>query len=160
MKTKQRRLSILILLPACAAGALGYWWWQSRSAAQAASNPVIVRVSRRDFASSVLATGAVRPQVGAEVHVGSRSSGKVMRLHANIGDPIKKGQVIAELEKADLEAMVVQRQAELELARTQLTSLEILRPKEIAKAEAEVAKCEATETLTRKELEREEGLRQ
>jgi len=94
------------------------------------------------------------------VHVGSRISGKVVRLHANIGDLVKKGQLVAELEKADLEAMVVQRQAELELARTQLTSLEILRPKEIAKAEAEVAKCEATEILTRKELEREDGLLQ
>ena len=160
MKTKQRNLLIVILLPACAAGALGLWWWQSRSAAQEASDPAIVRVSRRDFASSVLATGAVRPQVGAEVHVGSRSSGKVIRLHANIGDPIKKGQVIAELEKADLAATVVQRQADLELARTRLASLEILRPKEIEKADAEVAKCEATEILTRKELEREDDLRQ
>jgi len=32
--------------------------------------PVTVRVVRRDFSATVLATGAVRPQIGAEVKVG------------------------------------------------------------------------------------------
>ena len=53
-------------------------------------------------------------QVGAEVRVGARISGKVERLHANIGDfvekgqvveELEKGQVVAELEKADLVAL-------------------------------------------------------
>ena len=158
MSAKGPKLFAVILVPVCAAGALGFWWWQTGSEGRGTSDPAVVRVVRRDFASSVLATGAVRPQVGAEVHVGSRSSGKVMQLHANIGDPVEKGQVIAELEKADLEAMVAQRQAELTLARTQLASLETLRPKEIAKADADVARWEATEILTRKELQRENGL--
>ncbi len=158
MSAKRPKLFAVILVPVCAAGALGFWWWQTQSEGGENSASTVVRVVRRDFASSVLATGAVRPQVGAEVHVGSRSSGKVMQLHANIGDLVEKGQVIAELEKADLEAMVAQRQAELTLARTQLASLKALRPKEVAKADAEVAQCEATVILTRKELERENGL--
>ena len=44
-------------------------------------------------------------------------SGKVERLHANIGDEVRKGQVIAELEKADLEARFGQRGAELRIRR-------------------------------------------
>lgn len=52
----------------------------------------------RDFSSTVLAIGALRPRIGAEVRVGSRISGRVQRLRANIGDRVEKGQVIAEFE--------------------------------------------------------------
>jgi len=54
-------------------------------------------VTRRDIGSSVLATGIIKPMVGAEVRVGSRVSGLVKSLHANVGDYVKKGQIIAEL---------------------------------------------------------------
>lgn len=78
-----------------------------------------VVVTRRDIASSVLATGSVKPMIGAEVKVGARISGKVERLHANIGDRVEKGQVIAEIEKKDLEATVVQAKANLSAAKAQ-----------------------------------------
>jgi Biotin-lipoyl like len=51
-------------------------------------------------ASSVRAIGAVKPKIGAEVRVGSRLSGRLERLPANIGDRVEKGQVLAELESA------------------------------------------------------------
>jgi len=72
----------------------------------------------------VLATGAVKPQVGAEVKVGARISGKVVHLHANIGDPVKKGQVIAELEKQDLQAVVAKNQAEVSVAEAKITEVQ------------------------------------
>jgi macrolide-specific efflux system membrane fusion protein len=108
--------------------------------------------------STVLATGAVKPQVGAEVRVGSRISGKVERLHANIGDVVKKGQVIAELEKADLSAATAQREAELRTVKARLSAAKALLPKETEKAQAEVARCQATLALARKELGREDAL--
>jgi macrolide-specific efflux system membrane fusion protein len=61
-------------------------------------------VTRRDIGSSVLSTGIIKPMVGAEVRVGSRVSGLVKSLHANVGDYVKKGQIIAELEPSELEA--------------------------------------------------------
>ena len=106
-----------------------------------------VSVARRQFASTVSAVGAVKPQVGAEVKVGSRISGRVERLHANIKDQVRKGQVIAELEKADLEAIVAQRRAEARLAEAKLAALTELLPKDVAKAEAEVTRYEASVAL-------------
>jgi multidrug efflux pump subunit AcrA (membrane-fusion protein) len=47
-----------------------------------------------------------KPQTGAEVKVGVRISGRVEMLHSNIGNQIEKGQVLAVLEKAELEADV------------------------------------------------------
>ncbi|MEA1997524.1 MAG: efflux RND transporter periplasmic adaptor subunit, partial [Gemmatimonadota bacterium] len=118
----------------------------------------IARVFRRDFSSTVLAAGVVTAQVGAEVRVGARVAGKVERLYTNIGDRVEKGDVIAQLEKDDIEATVNQRKAELELARSRLLSLERLFPKEIEKEEADIARWQATVTLARKELARKEDL--
>jgi multidrug efflux pump subunit AcrA (membrane-fusion protein) len=111
-------------------------------------------VVRRDFSSSVLATGAVKPQVGAEVRVGARISGKVEKLRANIGDSVSAGQTIAELEKADLQAIVAQRQAELNLAQAKLAALTSLRPKEIERAKADLARRQATLTLSQQDVAR------
>lgn len=74
-------------------------------------------VTRRDIGSSVLATGIIKPMVGAEVRVGSRVSGLVKNLHANVGDYVKKGQIIAELEPSELEAKYNQALASLQNAR-------------------------------------------
>ncbi len=136
---------------------VGAWWF---SGLRRSDNtvPVTARVERRDFSSSVLATGAIKPQVGAEVRVGARISGRVERLRANIGDVVKKGQVIAELEKADLEARVGQRAAELQLAEARLVAVKSLRPIEITKRKAEVDQWQATASLTCKELGRQEKL--
>jgi len=73
--------------------------------------------SRQNIGSSVLATGIIKPMVGAEVRVGSRVSGIVNSLHANIGDMVYKGQLIAELDPTELQAKYNQALAALENAR-------------------------------------------
>ncbi len=73
--------------------------------------------ARRDIGSSVLATGIIKPMVGAEVRVGSRVSGLVENLYANVGDHVEKGQIIAELEPSELQAKYNQAKAALENAR-------------------------------------------
>jgi len=72
----------------------------------------------------VLATGAVKSQVGSEVKVGARVSGKVVRLYANIGDFVKKGQVIAELEKEDLTAKVERNRADLAVTEARIADVQ------------------------------------
>jgi HlyD family secretion protein len=64
----------------------------------------VVRVARRDVGSVVKATGIIKPRVGAEVRVGSRVSGVVKRLYVQIGDTVRKGQLLAELDDKDLVA--------------------------------------------------------
>jgi len=79
------------------------------------------QVARRDIGSTVLATGIIKPMVGAEVKVGSRISGVVKRLRANIGDYVKAGQIIAELDDAELQARFNQNLAALAKAQADLT---------------------------------------
>jgi len=79
-----------------------------------------VPVVRQDIGSSVLATGIVKPMVGAEVKVGSRVSGVVEHLRAQIGDFVEAGQIIAELDDAEFKAKLDQNMAALERAEAAL----------------------------------------
>jgi HlyD family secretion protein len=87
----------------------------------------VVRVVRRDMMSAVKATGIIKPRVGAEVRVGSRTSGVVKRLSVRIGDRVHKGQLLAELDDRDLmarrdeaDAALQQADVNLSYARTDL----------------------------------------
>jgi RND family efflux transporter MFP subunit len=68
-------------------------------------------VEKRDMGSLVQATGIIKPKVGAEVKVGARITGKVEHLYANIGDRVKKGQILVRLEQDDLKARSDQAEA-------------------------------------------------
>ena len=70
--------------------------------AESAATGEVARVARRDIASMVKATGVIKPRVGAQVRVGSRISGVVRRLYVQIGDSVRKGQLLAELDDRDL----------------------------------------------------------
>lgn len=157
-KHKRNKLLALLILLLCA-GLGAAWWLHVRKAdAEKGSAPQTTTVIRRDFSSSVLATGTVNPQVGAEVRVGARISGKVEHLYANIGDAVQKGQVIAELQKADLEAMVAKSRAELAMAGARLSAVKALRPREVEKAAAEVHQRRAIMELAKKEIARQDNL--
>jgi HlyD family secretion protein len=157
-RRKKRLLPILFMLIFVAAPA-GWWWYAYGRVGSGEPVAQTAVVERRDFASSVLATGAVKPQVGAEVRVGARLSGKVAKLSANIGDQVTRGQVIAEIEKEDLEAMLAQREAELQLAEAKLSAVHRLFPKEIERAKLDIARWQATCTLGELEVARETNLR-
>ena len=140
------------------AGLAGTVWWVARPDAPEEVSAATSVAALRDFSVTVEAIGAVKPQIGAEVRVGSRISGRVVRLYANIGDHVKKGDVIAELEQEELKAIVDERRAELRIAQAKLQSAEHLFPQEIEKAVAEVARWRATANLAEIELTREDQL--
>ncbi len=92
-------------------------------------------VTRRDLGSSVLATGIVKAMVGAELRVGSRVSGLVKNIYANVGDYVKKGQIIAELEPSELQAKYNQSQAAFQNAKAnfEYAKLDLERQKSLIK---------------------------
>ena len=133
-------------------------WLRMGGAGQAAGSGDIVTAETRTFKATIAALGAVKPQIGAEVKVGSRISGRVWRLRANIGDPVERGQVIAELETAELDALVAQRRAELKLAGARLAAFDTLAPEQTAQAAADVRRFEAETKLAAEDLERQRAL--
>lgn len=77
----------------------------------------VVRVENRE--PSVLATGVLRPEIGAEVRVGSRVSGVLEELHVTVGDTVRRGQLLAVLDPTEFEARRAEIVAELEAARVE-----------------------------------------
>jgi len=108
----KKNISILLILAALSGPSFaGNFFFGGKSEKDSAFETAVAK--KKNLISSILATGTVRPIIGAEVKVGARISGKVERLHANIGDRVEKDQVIAEIEQKDLEARVAQAEANL-----------------------------------------------
>jgi HlyD family secretion protein len=74
----------------------------------------LAKVEKGDLAKSVVATGKIQPVTNVEVK--SKASGIVQKLLADYGDTVKKGQVLAELDKQQILAQVNQQRASLEAA--------------------------------------------
>ncbi|HEX4826385.1 MAG TPA: efflux RND transporter periplasmic adaptor subunit [Candidatus Polarisedimenticolaceae bacterium] len=69
----------------------------------------------------IVAGGKVRPQVGAEIRVGPRISGILTRLYVKVGDSVRKGELLAELDRTELEVAVEEARAALDEARAELS---------------------------------------
>ena len=74
----------------------------------------IASVDRGDLAKVVVATGKIQPL--SKVEVKSKASGIVKQLLVDYGDKVKQGQVLAELDKVQLEASVRASQANYQAA--------------------------------------------
>jgi HlyD family secretion protein len=82
----------------------------------------LAKVEKGDLAKSVVATGKVTPITKVEVK--SKASGIVKKLLVDYGDRVKAGQLLAQLDKVEIEAQVAQSKAALEAAEANLTSSE------------------------------------
>jgi HlyD family secretion protein len=82
----------------------------------------LAKVEKGDLAKSVVATGKVTPITKVEVK--SKASGIVKKLLVDAGDRVKKGQLLAQLDKVEIEAQVEQSQAALQAAQANLASSE------------------------------------
>jgi HlyD family secretion protein len=74
----------------------------------------LATVERGDLARSVVATGKIQPL--AKVEIKSKASGIVKKLYVDYGDRVKEGQVLAELDREQLEAGVREARANLHAA--------------------------------------------
>jgi HlyD family secretion protein len=82
----------------------------------------LAKVEKGDLAKSVVATGKVTPIT--KVDVKSKASGIVKKLLVDAGDKVKKGQLLAQLDKVEIEAQVEQSRAALQAAEANLNSSE------------------------------------
>ena len=78
----------------------------------------LAKVEKGDLAKSVVATGKIEPITKVEVK--SKASGIVKKLYVDYGDHVKKGQMLAELDREEIQARVDQARAQLEAAEASL----------------------------------------
>src|SRR5438270_10420294 len=78
----------------------------------------IAKAERIDLARSVVATGKIQPV--SQVEIKSKASGIIQKLPVNVGDIVRKGQVICELDQNDLLPQLRQQQAALHVSEANL----------------------------------------
>lgn len=80
------------------------------------------KVARGDIENVVTATGNVTPK--SYVDIGSQVSGQVMKLHVDVGDEVKIGDLLAEIDRTVLETKVESSKADLKYQEAQLKDRE------------------------------------
>ena len=76
-------------------------------------------VSKGSIINTVTATGTVEPI--DKIDVGTQVSGVIDKIYVDYNSIVKKGQLLAELDKSTLKARVIQAQADLASAQNELT---------------------------------------
>src|SRR6185437_2290813 len=80
-------------------GVAGWMAWQNYMQAKAPVAPDTVAATRGDIQQTVLANGIL--QANSLVSVGAQVSGRIEKLDVKIGDVVKKGALIAEIDPSD-----------------------------------------------------------
>ncbi len=113
------RWFLLALIPLI--GGVAFFSLRALSRTPAKIDPdKLARVERMDLARSVVATGKIEPTTKVEVK--SKASGIILKLPVNVGDVVRQGQVICELDQNDLLPRLRQAQAALAMAEAALKS--------------------------------------
>ncbi len=108
-KSKRSGGFIVLLVIVAAATAGGWYFWQQQ--AEKAPEYTSVPVQRGDVTQTVSATGTL--QAVTTVDISSQISGNVAKLYVDWNSPVKKGQVLAELDPANYQTALKQAEGQL-----------------------------------------------
>ena len=158
-------LPIIAILAALAVAVAVILIARNRGAAEAEAEPVVeVEVaasSRAEVREYVEATGTLNAMPGHEASFSAATAGRVTRVVAQVGQNVRAGQVLAELDKSVLAATVRQQSAAVEQARAQAAqaraasgsqspiATDQIRQAEIAVSQARAGQTQAQNSLNR-----------
>ncbi|MFB4393670.1 MULTISPECIES: efflux RND transporter periplasmic adaptor subunit [unclassified Pseudomonas] len=120
-----------------------------------------VQVTRADIESSVTALGTLQPR--RYVDVGAQASGQIRKLHVEVGDPVRQGQLLVEIDPStqqarldagrysieNLKSQLAEQRAQYQLAQQQyrrqqdLSKAGATREEEVQEAQAQVKVTQA-----------------
>lgn len=141
------RRNLVIVGILIAAVVAGVFWWQSQQAA--AQNATQIRqetVALGTILSTVSTTGALSPDSQVSLYFGASAPSPVAQLNVAVGDEVKAGAVLAELNTTDLQLAVKQAEQNLRVAELRVAGLTAApRPEDLAlaKANLKVANAQA-----------------
>ncbi len=130
---------------------LACWHMSATSAQQSITVKSSAPITRGKIERTLHATGLIKPTEGAEVKTGSRFTGVIEKLHVRLGDTVKKGQLIAELDSREQQEEYNRLTASLEGLKKELRLHEATYPQRIIEAQAQIdiatSQAKYTQTL-------------
>src|SRR6478672_1613523 len=130
MKKLKWLLGFSLLIVALALGGFTYYTRSQKA------NFLKAKVQRGDLESAISATGTLSAVIS--VAVGSQVSGNVAKLYADFNSPVKKGQLVAQIDPAPFQTRVDQAKANLDSAKAQIINAEV----GLRKADLDIANAE------------------
>lgn len=100
---------IFLLIIVAAAGAVGWYFW--RMNADKPPEYTTSNVTKGDLTQAVTATGTL--QAVTTVDVSSQISGNIAKLYVDWNSPVKKGQVLAEIDPSNYKTALLQAEGQL-----------------------------------------------
>ena len=143
MKARTILLMGGLVVVAGGAALVGIPAWRQAQKAQDSAAPLTAAVTTLTAVSSVDSTGAIEPEQSASLSL--KTSGTVATVAVKVGDHVKAGDVLMTLDPASAPTNVIQAQADLSTAKTNLDNL--LRPTGTTLAKAQKAVADAQTAL-------------
>jgi len=128
--------------------ALAIWWY---AAASKKPQVATVKATKGNITETVLVTGTTTPI--QSVDLSFEQTGKVAAVYVNVGDKVKAGQPLVELDKSGLLAQLAQANAAVASAQAQLDGVKSgTRPEQVAIQEIRVANAQVAQSQAQKTL--------
>ncbi len=114
---------IFILIAALITGG-GIWYFIGNKSAGKIKVIKTATIERGDVSRILEATGIVKAQVGAQVKIGAQATGVLDSVPVKVGDHVKKGDLIAQIDSRELRSRISEAQANLRLEEAKLEYME------------------------------------
>ena len=118
-KSRLRILTINLVIVVAIAG-VAFWGYTSLHPKAAAAALSTVTVARQDVSTTVSSSGTVISP--SDIAVAPTTSGTLAKLNVKVGQSVKAGEVLAQMDTASLKTAVAQAQSSLIQAQANLTN--------------------------------------
>jgi HlyD family secretion protein len=141
VRIKTRKIWILILVVLCiAAGGAGYYYWSQKNASTASTTDSYKTTQVKRGSITLSTSGSGTLSASQESSLSFPIDGKVAKLTVQVGDQVKEGQVLAELDQiTQLQTSVNSAQQDLITAQKTLKTLKNNATANIANAQLAVS---------------------
>ena len=112
---KKNKIILISAISIIVLGICGYFFLKGSS--KDSIQLVTTKVSVGNISTSVTATGTIEPI--SEVEVGTQVSGKISKIYVDYNSVVKKGQILAELDKTTLQSELTSKELELKSSKTE-----------------------------------------
>lgn len=115
---------LIFILVAALITVAGVWYF---TAGQKAGKIKILKTStveRGSVARVLEATGIIKAQVGAQVKIGAQATGVLDSVPVKVGDRVKKGDLVAQIDARELRSRIAEARANLQLSQAKLAYME------------------------------------
>ncbi len=116
------------------------------------------QVIRGKIQDIINATAIVKTQVNAYVKVGARATGTIQEMNVDIGDHVKKGQLIAVIDQREILKDIQKAEADYKKSIAKLENIKKVYPVKIKEAEKKLKSAQASYEYAKWKFEREEKL--